>query len=122
MAGPGISLRDLQDKYKLSERLLDTEASEEHLKEASRIIAINHELLGTALGLTPTAEVSQGKPAELLRLEMLRRWKQERAWRATYRILIESLLEWKRADYARDIAELLAQSKCKHGALDIDMQ
>lgn len=45
--------------------------SEEHLKrEASRIIVINHELLGTALGVKST-EVSQGNPLEIQRLKFI---------------------------------------------------
>ena len=110
MAGPGISLQDLQERYQLSETLLDAEISEEHLEDAARIVT-DHEILGTALGLA-SAEVGQGK-RPILRLEMLRRWKQKFAWKATYRVLIEALLKWDRADYARDISVLLAQSKCK---------
>ena len=120
MAGPGISVQDLQKKYKLSKDMLDTEVSKEHLEEASRIIA-DHEILGAALGLT-SAEIIQGRRPEIQRLEMLRKWKQQWVWKATYRILIEALLKWKRADYARGISELLAQSKCKHRALGVDMQ
>ena len=109
MAGPGISLQDLQERYQLSETLLDAEVSEEHLEDAARIVT-DHEILGTALGLA-SAEVGQGKRPEILRLEMLRRWKQKFAWKATYRVLIEALLKWDKADYARDISVLLAQSK-----------
>ena len=111
MAVTRISLQDLKEKYQLTEALLDTELSEEHLKEASKIIA-DHEILGTALGLS-SAEMGQGKQPEIQRLEVFRRWKQKFVWKATYRKLIEALLNWNRADYAREIAVLLTQSKFK---------
>ena len=119
MAGPGISLQDLQERYQLSETLLDAEVSEEHLEDTARIVG-DHEILSTALGLA-SAEVGQGKRPEILRLEMLRRWKQKLVWKATYRVLTEALLKWDRADYARDIVVLLAQSKYNYRSLDIDL-
>lgn len=48
---------------------------------------------------------------ELRKLDMLRKWKEKKAWKATYRIFIEALLSYSKAEHARDVCELLAQSK-----------
>ena len=111
MAGAGISLQDLSVRFQLSQALLDEEVSEEHLRETSRIIE-DHEIIGPELGLT-TQEMtaicssSQG----LQRLKMLNKWKQKCVWNATYRQLIEAFLKCGRGDHARDLCQLLTQSK-----------
>lgn len=77
MARPRISLQDLKKKFQLSDQQLDKELSEEHLREASRIID-EHEALGPELGLTPaeiTAISRDGKTQELQNAAMLRKWK-----------------------------------------------
>lgn len=113
MAGNGISLQDLIDKYNLSEHMLERELSEEHLTKVSRIID-DHEMVGPELGLTPsemTTIRSDVNRQELQRLEMLTKWKQKCSWKATYRKLIEGLLRCSRGDNARKVCELLTQSK-----------
>ena len=113
MAGPIISLEDLIDKFQLSQKLLGKEVSEEHLKEVSRIID-DHEIVGPELGLTQqemTAISRDGKTHDLQKVAVLRKWKQKFSWKATFRVLIEALLKCNRADHARQVCELLAQSK-----------
>ena len=114
MARNEILLGDLSERYHLSQDLLDKELSEEHLKEVSIIIA-DHEIVGPELGLTETEIAAincDGSTQDLRKLEMLRRWKRKCLWKATYRILTEALLKCNRADHARRVCELLAQSKC----------
>ena len=112
MAGSGISLQELKNKFHLSQDQLDAEVSDEHLREASRIIT-DHKVLGPELGLTPgeMTDIDQEQSPELQRSAMLRSWKQKLAWKATYRALIEALLKCSRADHARDVCKLLTQSK-----------
>ena len=116
MAGPGISLQDLIEKFQLPHDQLDKEISDEHLREVSRIID-NHEIVCSKLGLTCTMlEMTEASAdvnkQELQRMEMLRRWKEKCTQKATYRKLIEVLLECSRADQAQEVCKLLAQSKC----------
>ena len=78
MAGQGISLQDLIDKFHLSQDLLDKEVSEKHIREVSRIID-DHEILGSELGLTTaqmTAIKQDAKSYELQKEMMLSKWKQ----------------------------------------------
>lgn len=113
MAGLETLLQDLREKLQLSDDHLDARVSDEHLREVSRITH-DHETLGPELGLTPdemTAIISSEQPQ---RLAVLRKWKQISAWKATYRKLIEALLKCGRADIAKKVGELLAQSKYEH--------
>ena len=120
MAKP-ISLQDLVDKCHLSPRQLDKEVSEEHLRDVSRIIA-DHEIVGPELGLSGAEMVAVNADArthQLKKMEMLKTWNQKFAWNATYRRLIEALLNCHRVDSAYKVCELLAPSK--HRRVDIDM-
>lgn len=101
MAGPGISLQDLMERYHLFQYQLDQEVSDDHLKEMSRIID-DRESVGLVLGLTPQ---------EMTEI-VLTKWKQKFVWKATYHTLIEALLKCSRADHAQDVCVLLASSKC----------
>ena len=119
----GVSLQDLIDTFELSEDLLKNEMSEEHMNEASRILD-DHEIVGYELGLTKaemTAINADARNQELRRMEMLRRWKQKRTRKATYKKLIEALLCCSRADQATDLCKLLARSKYSRNH-DYDMQ
>ena len=110
---PAISLQDLIERFQLSPHQLDTELSEGHLGEVSRIID-NHHIVGPELGLSRqemTTISSDVHGMELQKIEMLRVWKRKCVWRATYRILIEAFLRCNRGDYARKVCELLTQSK-----------
>ena len=122
MAVAGISLQELKDKFHLSQEQLDAEISDEHLKEASKIIA-DHEILGAELGLTQEemTAISLEKTLELQRLAMLRRWKQKLAWKANYRTLIEAHLKCGRADRARDMCKLLTQCTYRHKTVYVHM-
>lgn len=108
-----ISFKDLIDRFKLSQGLLDKEVSEEHLRKTSRIIA-DHEIIGLELGLTPqdmtTISSNNVKKQELQKLEMLGKWKQRYLWKATYRKLIEAFLMCGRADHAQDMCIMLTES------------
>lgn len=114
MAKPGISLQELKGRFQLSDRLLDAPISEEHLREASRIID-DHESLGHELGFTSAemTAISSERTVQLQRSATLTKWKQKFAWKATYCKLIDALLKCSRADLAQEVCKLLAQSKCK---------
>ena len=113
MAGPGISLQNLIDRFHLSPDWLDREVSEEHLREVSRVID-EHEIVGPELGLSDqemTTISSDVKKHDVRKMEMLKKWKRKHLWKATYRKLIEALLKCSRADHAQDVCKLLVQSK-----------
>ena len=114
MAKSGISVQELIDKFQLSTHQLEKELSEEHLREVSRIID-DDEILGPELGLSTadmTAISSDAKKKEHQRMEMLRKWKQIFAFKATYWKLIEAFLNCKRADCAQNVCQFL--TKCKY--------
>lgn len=106
-------MQDLTERHLSSQFLLDNELSEEHLREVSRIID-DHAIVGSELGLTDpeiTAISSDASTQESKRKEMLKKWKQKNAFKATYRLLIEALLRSSRADNAQVVCELLTKSK-----------
>ena len=116
------SLQDLIEKYQLSPHQLDKEVSEEHLRDMSRIIA-DHEIVGPELGLSDAEMVAvdtDARTQQLKKMKMLKTWKQEFSFKATYRRLIEALLRCHRGGDAQKVCELLASSKHRH--VDIDMQ
>jgi len=107
MTSTGITLHDLTDECELQSQDLEKEISEKHLRDVSRIID-DHEIVGFELELTQQEinDITQdGRTQELRRLKMLKKWKQ------TYRKLIDALLKCHRGDAARDVCELLSQSK-----------
>lgn len=114
MTGHKISLQELLSKFHLSQDLPDKGVNEEHLRAVSVIID-DHEVMGPELGLTAQEMIAIDRDArthELKKQMMLSKWKQKFSMNATYRILIEALLQRNRADYAGQVCELLAQSKC----------
>ena len=110
-----VLVLELLNKLHLSQGQLDVEISDEHLTEASGIID-DHEILGSELGLTEVemSDINQKHNSpELRRLATLRKWKQKVSWKATYLVLVKALLKKSRADFARDVCKLVAQSKYK---------
>ena len=123
MEGSKISLQNLIERCKLSDKQLDETLSKEHMREASRVID-NHEILGPELGLSAAemAAIDQRQVPVLQRVAMLQKWKQKLAWKATYRTLVEALLKCSRADLAQHVCEWLVQSKFKDIPVNVDMQ
>ena len=115
-----ISLQDLKRRNQLSNELLNTPLSEEHLREASRVID-DHEILGPELGLS-AAQMTAIEQKKSPVLQMLEKWRQKGAWKATYCMLIEALLKCSRADLAQKLCEWLVQSKFKDIPVNVDMQ
>jgi len=110
------SLQDLIERYHLTPRQLDKEVSEEHLREVSWIID-DHQIVGPELRLSAaemTAVNADARTHQLKKMEMLRTWKQKFAWNATYKRLIEALLQCRRGGDAQKVCELLAPSKHRH--------
>ena len=120
MTSTGITLHDLTDKCELQSQDLEKEISEEHLRDVSRIID-DHEIVGFELELTQQEmnDINQdGQTQVRRRLKMLKKWKQKNAFKATYRKLIDALLKCHRGDAARDVCELLSQSKWGYKCAD----
>ena len=123
MEGSKIYLKDLIERFQLSNDQLDARLGGEEQLRVARVVA-NYEILGPELRLTDDemTAISSEKTRQLQRSAMLRIWVQKLAWRATYRRLLEALLECSRADLAEKVCELLAQSKYEHRNVDVDMQ
>ena len=72
--------------------------------------------VGLHLGLTE-AQLSnmdvENLTVSLKRLGMLHKWKQRFAFKATYRILVETLLKCEKADAALLLCKILAQKEGK---------
>ena len=119
MAAPRVTLQDLTERYQLSQDQLDKELSEEHLREASRIID-DHEVMGPELGLDEAEMIAINRDArthETRKVAMLKIWKQKYAYKARYKQLIAALLRCNRAGHAQRVCVLLTQSKCKQGTV-----
>ena len=113
---------DLKERFQLSDELLDISYSDAHLRKTSMFID-NHETVGPELGLegAEMTAINSERTVELQRSAMLKKWKQKFAWKATYRRLIDALLNCSRADLAEEVCRLLVQSKCKDSNVDEGM-
>lgn len=108
-----ISVEDLRERFDLSQEQMNAQFRKDHLAKASRIIG-DLKLLGSYLEVDMTAAIGSQRDLQSKKLAVLRKWKEKYAWKATYRIFIEALLQCGRADCASDVCtELLTQSKYK---------
>ena len=110
-----ISLQDLIERFHLSKDQLDKEVSDEHLREASRIID-DHKTLEPALGLLIKRWLQSVLTWANMRsksgnIEENGRQAQVCLEGHIYRKLIDALLKCGRADHDQDVYELLSKSE-----------
>lgn len=109
-----ITLQSLMKEYRLSQELLDKEVGDKFLREVSWIID-DHDVLGRELGLKEPELMDINHNTEdhnLRKRNMLMKWRQRYAFKATNKKLIEALLECHENKQARDVCKLLAPGMC----------
>ena len=104
----GITLGDCIEHFDLADEVLDTKCSDEHILDVSRFL----DWRGVARHLKLTeSEVgavdSDGRDEQDKQHKTLEKWMSKFAFKATYRNLIQALLDSGRGDHAEKVCELL---------------
>lgn len=112
----GITLDDCIEQFGLDDEVLGTECSEEHILAVSSFL---DDWKGVARHLELTdSEVeevdSDGKDEADKRHKTLKKWKSKFAFKATYKKLIQALLDSGKGDHAAKVCKLLKKGKHKH--------
>ena len=110
----GITLDECIQRFDLAAKDLDAECSDEHILNVSRFL----DWRGVAphLNLTDSevdAVGSDGKDEQDKRRKTLQKWKSKFSFKATYKDLIQALLDSGRADHAKEVCKLLQKGKHK---------
>ena len=109
MAVAGVTLEDCVREFSISVRLLDKRVGDEHLRKVSKFLPWKR--------IAPYLELKdfeveavdlEGNNEQEKRYKFLQTWKSKFAFKATYKRLIEALLECGRADHAEEVCKLLA--------------
>ena len=112
----GITLNECIQRFDLADEVLDAECSNKHIADVSRFL----DWRGVAqyLKLTDSdvnAVDSDGRDEQDKRHKTLEKWKSKFAFKATYRNLIQALLDSGRGDHAEEVCELLQKgTMAKH--------
>ena len=110
----GITLDDCIEQFGLDDEVLGTECSEEHILAVSSFL--DWKGVSPHLELTDSeveAVDSDGKDEADKRHKTLKKWKSKFAFKATYRNLIQALLDSGRANHAAEVCKLLQKGKHK---------
>ena len=103
----GISIQEVAAHCKVEEAWLDREVPYTSFYEISRCLS-QWKFLAPKMNISQ-AEVDDieedHRKAEEKRIGFLEKWKQKMSMKATYRALVESLLDIQRADDARRVLE-----------------
>ena len=83
---------------------------DDDLLELSKI-CVDWELVGEHLKLDIRAIDEENKSVEMKRLRVLQKWKESRAFNATYKVLVEVLLACKKVQQAREVCRFLAKKQ-----------
>ena len=106
-----VSLQQVIEKVGINSQVLDRECSERDIVRLAEF-CVRWRLIGNHLKLEDTdLDVIENdfKGTELQRLQMLKKWKQKFANRATYRVFIEALVVVNRMDQVMKIVEIMKQ-------------
>lgn len=103
-----ISLPDLMERFHLSECQLKKEVSDDHLNKLSKVIN-GHEVIGPELGLKDIdlTDLSAAGSEFQKNRKMLNTWKQRFSFNATFKVLIEALLNCSKGQQATDVCRIL---------------
>lgn len=110
MASPApLTLLDIAERYNISDTCLDGECSDEHIDEFSKY-CVEWEQIANHLKLkeTTVSDLRSIPNGDLRRSKLLRQWKSQFAFKATYRVLVQALVDVGRGDYACSICETLS--------------
>lgn len=109
MACSAVSIQDLVSICGVEEACLEREVIYTHFHEISRHLS-QWKLLSPKMNIAQPEVVaieSDNQNAEIQRLSFLETWKQKMSIKATYRVLVESLLSIGRAEDARGVCQVL---------------
>ena len=106
MASP-MTIQILAAHCGISEAYLETEVRREHFPQISHSLT-QWELLSPLMDISPADMDSikgDNHKEEVKKVSFLEVWKQKMSFKATYRVLVESLLKIKRVDDAKGICK-----------------
>ena len=110
----GITLDDCTEHFDLATEVLDAKCSDEHILDVSRFL--DWKGVARYLKLTDSeldAVESDGRDERDKQHKTLQKWMSKFAFKATYRNLIQALLDSGRADHAEKVCKLLKKGKHK---------
>ena len=105
----GVTVEELIAYVGISADELNKPCSDEHIASISLFLT-NWQTVAPHLGLTETDEEDveeEGKKTQDKRYKMLRRWRNKKSFKATYRVLVDVLLRLGEADLAEKVCKLL---------------
>ena len=112
----GVKLEDCIEQFGIPVELLDTAVGDEHIREVSRFFQWRRVAPYLKLDDSEVEAVDfDGKNEEEKRLKSLQKWKRKFAFKATYKRLIEALLESGRADHAEEVCKQLTSLVLQKG-------
>ena len=103
----GITLGDCIEHFDLTDEVLDAKCSDEHILDVSRFL--DWKGVARYLKLTESevgAVDSDGRDEQDKRHKTLQKWKSKFAFKATYKNLIQALLDSGRGDHAEEVCKL----------------
>ena len=104
----GITLDDCIEHFDLAAEVLDAKCSDEHILDVSRFLDWRGVARYLKLSDSEVGAVdSDGRDEQDKRRKTLQNWKSKFAFKATYRNLIQALLDSGRADHAEEVCKLL---------------
>jgi len=116
----GVTLKDYVKHLSIPVELLDTTISDKHTQEVSRFLEWRRVAPYLKLDDSETEEVNlDGNNEGEKRYLTLKKWKRKFAFKATYKRLIEALLESGRADHAEDVCKLMTNLVTQKGVFKL---
>ena len=116
MADHGITLQEVATQAGIDNLdVLDQECSQKMLLNLAQH-CVDWRLIGLYLDLTKAdiaAVDEDNRTADEKRAGMLGRWKEQLAFKATYRVFIETLLACRKMEDAVDACKTIAKGQCK---------
>ena len=116
MVDHGITLQDVATQAGIDNLdVLDQECSQKMLLNLAQY-CVDWRLIGLYLDLTKAdiaAVDEDNQTADEKRAGMLGRWKEQLAFKATYRVFIEALLACRKTEDAVDACKTIAKGQCK---------
>ena len=108
----GITLDDCIEEFNLADDILDTKCSDEHILAVSSFLDWKGVARYLKLNDSEVGEVeSDGRDEQDKRHKTLQKWMSKFAFKATYRNLIQALLDSGRGDHAEKVCKLLQKGK-----------
>ena len=104
----GITLGDCIEHFDLPAEVLDAKCSDEHILDVSRFLDWKGVARYLKLSDSEVGAVdSDGRDEQDKRRKTLEKWMSKFAFKATYRNLIQALLDSGRGDHAEEVCKLL---------------